>query len=107
MKVSKPVVPMSLESLWVLFVEQAAHILDAEQERLSAEDYLMNSDDCIRVLREAVPSAPSVPGVTQLVEALEEAKLTIEVLQGRGNSAGVTLSIIDRALAPYRKGGEV
>lgn len=53
-------VPMSLESPWVLFVEQAAQILDAEQERLSAEGYLMDSGDCIQTLREAAPPAPDV-----------------------------------------------
>ena len=39
---------------WDVFVERAAQILDAEQRRLSAEDYLMDSDDCIKVLRETV-----------------------------------------------------
>lgn len=39
--------------LWPLFVEEAAKVLDAEQERLSAEGYLMDSDDCIQTLREA------------------------------------------------------
>ena len=41
-----------------------------------------------------------------LVEALEDARLTIKALQGRGNSAGLTLSIIDRALTAYHKAKE-
>lgn len=48
------------------------------------------------------------PDVSVLVEALEEARLTLEVMQGRGSSAGLTLAIIDRALAAYRtQGGDV
>lgn len=39
----------------------------------------------------------------QLAEALEEARLTLEVMQGRGSSVGLTLAIIDRALAAHRK----
>lgn len=34
------------------FVEKAASILDEEQGRLSEENYLMDSEDCIKVLRE-------------------------------------------------------
>lgn len=34
------------------FVEKAARILDEEQGRLSEENYLMDSEDCIKVLRE-------------------------------------------------------
>ena len=46
--------------------------------------------------------------MAQLAEALEEARLTLEVMQGRGSSVGLTLAIIDRALAAHRKqGGEV
>jgi ribosomal protein S27AE len=37
------------------FVEVAAKLLDAEQQRLTDEDnYLMDSDDCVKVLREHV-----------------------------------------------------
>lgn len=43
----------SIARLWPLFVEQATKILDAEQERLSEEGHLMDSDECIQVLREA------------------------------------------------------
>lgn len=45
------------------------------------------------------------PEVAKLAEALEEARLTLEVMQGRGSSVGLTLAIIDRALAAYRKQG--
>lgn len=42
-------------------------------------------------------------GVKALVEALKEARLTLEVMQGRGSSVGLTLAIIDHALAPHHK----
>lgn len=45
------------------FLEWAERVLDAEQERLSAEDYLMDSEDCIKVLREA--AAPTPPASEQ------------------------------------------
>ena len=41
----------------------------------------------------------SAPDTTPLVEVLKEAKLTLELLQSKGRSAKLTLSIIDRALA--------
>ncbi|TLX65090.1 hypothetical protein DN820_01895 [Stutzerimonas nosocomialis] len=47
---------------WPQFVERAAQILGAEQERLSAEDYLMDSDDCIKVLRETVAALSAQGG---------------------------------------------
>ena len=43
-----------------------------------------------------------VPDAAGLVEALREAELTLELLQGRGSSVKLTLSIIERALAAYR-----
>lgn len=89
MKVSKPVVPMGLESLWVLFVEQAAHILEAEQERLSAEDYLMDSDDCIQTLREAVPAVPAVQG-----EPLGYVVPRMAARLGKGELCGI--SVLDQ-----------
>lgn len=35
------------------FLDWAEKVLNDEQTRLSAEDYLMDSDDCIHALREA------------------------------------------------------
>lgn len=43
--------------------------------------------------------------VAGLVEALEEARLTLHVMQGRGSSVELTLAIIDRALATHRERG--
>lgn len=45
---------------WHTFVGVAKQLLDEEQERLSAEGYLMDSDDCIKVLQESAPPATGV-----------------------------------------------
>lgn len=66
---------------WPEFVERAAQILGAEQERLSAEDYLMDSDDCIKVLRETV-AAP----IAQAAPSPEEVKTAIRNLRCIGKA---------------------
>lgn len=40
-----------------------------------------------------------IAAAPELLEALEEARLTLEVVQGRGSSVKLTLDIIDRAIA--------
>ena len=40
-----------------------------------------------------------------LVEALEDARLTLKVMQGRGSIPRITISTIDQALAAYHKQG--
>lgn len=44
---------------WEEAVRRASVMLDREQERLTAEDYLMDSKDCIDVLRESIATSPA------------------------------------------------
>ena len=46
---------------WAEFVEKAAILLNAEQARLCDEDYLMDHEDCITVLREHVTALSATP----------------------------------------------
>lgn len=41
------------------FLDWAEKVLNNEQQRLSADGYLMDSDDCIQVLREAAAPQPA------------------------------------------------
>lgn len=77
---------------WPEFVERAAQILDAEQERLSAEDYLMDSDDCIKVLRETV-AAP----IAQAAPQPEQSGLAGHVCGGDAGHNTVNIQLVDRA----------
>lgn len=55
------------------FLDWAEKVLSDEQERLSGEDYLMDSNDCIAALREAaapVAQAGQVPELDQLYSML-------------------------------------
>lgn len=44
-------------------------------------------------------NARLIAAAPELLEALEEARLTLEVVQGRGSSVKLTLDIIDKAIA--------
>lgn len=46
---------------WPQAVDRAARLIDEEQERMTAEGYLMDSDDCCDVLRESVDDPQPVP----------------------------------------------
>jgi hypothetical protein len=51
--------PAGVADGWHVFVDYAKQLLNAEQARLSAEDYIMDSDDCIEVLQEAAAPSPA------------------------------------------------
>lgn len=63
---------------WPQAVDRAARLIDEEQERLTAEGYFMDSDDCCNVLRESVDDQQPAPAPTAaqdaagLVDALEQ-----------------------------------
>ncbi|MED5492717.1 MAG: hypothetical protein VYD45_11430 [Pseudomonadota bacterium] len=49
---------------WPQAVDRAARLIDEEQERLTAEGYFMDSDDCCNVLRESVDDQQPAPAPT-------------------------------------------
>lgn len=74
---------------------------------LPAPEGALDRDDLKTMLAWPSTSKPAeqqpAPDVSALVGALEEARLTLEVMQGRGSSVELTLAIIDRALDAHRK----
>lgn len=49
----------------VVTPDQLIAAIEAEQERLSAEDYLMDSGDCVNVIRETVACLDKVKELNQ------------------------------------------
>lgn len=105
---------------WPQAVDRAARLIDEEQERLTAEGYFMDSDDCCDVLRESVGTPQSVLTTAQdvagLVEALERA---LDFIRGDGDFehrealercecyACVTGEIIDSLATHQQREGEL
>jgi hypothetical protein len=87
---------------WPSFVEKAAEILSTEQERLSAEGYLMDSDDCIAVLRESVAAQPAkAEGVADVAEGVLAAttipaQTALDMLDNPGEPNEALLAILKR-----------
>lgn len=90
--VSRQALDEAIEIIRSLSIPSHSHALKAAGDRLERE-----------ILTVPLPE-PADLVVSALVEALEEARLTLDVLRGRGSSVTLTLAIIDRALAAYRKG---
>lgn len=84
------VVQKSIAALWPLFVEQAKKLLNAEQERLSEEGYLMDSDECIQVLQEASPqyAETNAPVRDYKIIPVEPTDTVIELIAERARVCG-------------------
>lgn len=78
---------------WAQAVDRAVRLIDEEQERLTAEGYFMDSDDCCDVLRESVgtpqPAPTAAQDVVGLVEALQLFVRWVDMEQSENVTAGV------------------
>lgn len=86
------------EALFAAAMNTAEQAMDYVQNNPDKFDARPGDDKLAIVCREFLKAQQPTPDV-------EDARLTLKAMQGRGLSPGITMTIIDQALAAHRKQG--